>query len=247
MAACRRGCPTAPLRPSIPPARRTRRLAIRPASAPKPRRTTRPTCCKAAAAAAAWGSAKARSGRWRSWPSWIMQPLYDSMVLCNQYESNSCSDCAASPPPTAPPAGTAWVPIGNPTGTGGVATPPTYVCPSASTLGTNAILNNNATKIAGQTSPLSKGNYAACLGNDTMLMLNSQSPMNLFPATTFPTSQYPTATWSTTDVQGAFVITDITRQAPAGTTAGAGKLARNRAFPSPPSATAPRRRSWSPR
>ncbi len=55
-----------------PPARRTRRLAIRPASAPKPRRTTRPTCCKAAAAPAAPGSAKDRSGRWRSWPLWII-------------------------------------------------------------------------------------------------------------------------------------------------------------------------------
>jgi prepilin-type N-terminal cleavage/methylation domain-containing protein/prepilin-type processing-associated H-X9-DG protein len=145
---------------------------------------------------------------WCQGPTWAVAilpyidnaVLYDSVALCLQSTYNSCSDCSAT--------GNTWLPVGGYQNTvGATNTPPTYVCPSALTISQGVTLSNASPAINGQTNAMAKGNYAACFGNNTLIMASTAT-------TTFADGAYPTTVWHPADVLGAFTIADITKVNP---------------------------------
>jgi len=150
---------------------------------------------------------------WCQGPNWAVailpfldqQVIYDNMALCIQTNTNSCSDCSVAAPTSAT---VQWLPTGgyipNSPGTN---TPTTFVCPSAMTISQGVTLLNASPSVPGQLNPLAKGNYAACFGNNTLIMAAGTT-------TTFPDAANPSTTWGPQDVLGAFTIADITKLNP---------------------------------
>jgi prepilin-type N-terminal cleavage/methylation domain-containing protein/prepilin-type processing-associated H-X9-DG protein len=162
------------------------------------------------------------------------QPLFDSVTLCNQYTANSCSDCSGPPSPaliTANPT-LSWLPVGGPASgaTTNTGSPPTYLCASRSSISdTPVVLSSAGTPVPGQTNAMLKGNYAACLGNNT-LSLPPVTPPPL-PTVTGLDPTYPTAVWSLTDVQGVFTIVDLSKQVPPAGPIGVWKMGARTGIP----------------
>jgi prepilin-type processing-associated H-X9-DG protein len=154
------------------------------------------------------------------------QVMYDNVALCIQYVGNSCSSCsaptAAAPPayPHAsytsvpPPTGTNWIPVGGYSATStGTNTPVTYQCPSGLTINSGVLLDTasiHPIMYGQQGNPLAKGNYAACLGNNTLYLPTPTPPTAPVTVTGLDTN-YPSGVWGPQDVAGAFAVADITR------------------------------------